>query len=126
MREDQVKPESSWLPLRVAALAVMIAALRSTWVLTHDPADRWQKVAALPAQRIHLATASWPELAWLPGIGKRTAQSIVATRARLGAPLSIENLSALPGVGASTAARIPADWVVRMPLDSVSALPPPK
>jgi hypothetical protein len=118
--------EHQWVALRAAAVLVLIAALRSVIALIPDPSAKWDRIAALPATKINLATASWVELAWLPGIGAQTARSIVAQRPRLGAPLTLENLACLPGVGEATCDQIPVDWVIRMPTDSTSAQPPPK
>ena len=110
----------------MAAALVAVAALRSVLHLSQDEAEPWRRLAALPAQKIDLNQASWLELAWLPGIGEQTAKSIAAQRARLGAPLTLENLAVLPGVGEEARRRIPESWIVRMPTDSVSAQPPPK
>ncbi len=118
--------QTNWLPIRVAAFLVLVAALRSVVTLQVDPFEPWRRLEALPSAKIDLATASWVELDWLPGIGQQTAKSIVEQRPRLGAPLTLENLASLPGVGKATSSQIPTNWVIRMPMESTSAQPPPK
>ena len=60
------------------------------------------------AHQPDLATASWRELACLPGVGPARARAIVAHRAELGVPLRASLLGLLPGVGAQTAQAIQA------------------
>lgn len=55
-----------------------------------------------------LATASWRELACLPGVGPARARAIVAHRARLGVALQASLLPLIPGVGGQTAQAVEA------------------
>ncbi len=99
-----------WLQLRTAAVLVALAAVHSCWGLSQSR-KKWEGVASLPGQTIDLATASWPEIAWLPGIGAQTARRIALERVRLGFPLHLGNLSALPSVGEGTVDGIPINWL---------------
>jgi DNA uptake protein ComE-like DNA-binding protein len=58
--------------------------------------------AAWQPHQPDLNTASWRELACLPGVGPARARAIVAGRARLGVPLTPRLAGLLPGVGPQT------------------------
>jgi adenine-specific DNA glycosylase len=60
------------------------------------------------AHQPDLATASWRELACLPGLGPARARAIVALRAQLGVPLQASLLQLIPGIGLQTALAIQA------------------
>lgn len=62
-----------------------------------------------------LATASWRELACLPGVGAARARAIVAHRAKLGVPLQPSHLGLIPGIGAQTAQSIQAALAPQAP-----------
>jgi len=56
----------------------------------------------------NLATASWRELACLPGVGPARARAIVAHRAAIGVPMHASLLGLIPGIGQQTALAIQA------------------
>jgi DNA uptake protein ComE-like DNA-binding protein len=63
---------------------------------------------AWAAHQPDLATASWRELACLPGVGPARARAIVAHRAGLGVPIQASLIGLIPGIGAQTAQAIQA------------------
>lgn len=56
--------------------------------------------------RVDINTATWPELAQLPGLGEGLARRIVASRERDGAFTDHEALRRVPGIGGKTLERI--------------------
>lgn len=99
--------QTNALGVRVLAILVCLAAWRQA-----DPAS--QRIyldgvpQAWPAHQPDLATASWRELASLPGVGLARAKSITAGRAYLGVSLCPQLLSLIPGIGEQTQAAITA------------------
>ena len=55
--------------------------------------------AAVPAQKLSLATATAEQLDELPGVGPVTAQKILDYRAEHGFIRSVDDLDAVPGIG---------------------------
>jgi competence protein ComEA len=58
------------------------------------------------AFRVNVNTASWEELALLPGLGPKKAQAIVAHREAFGQFTSADDLAKVPGIGEKTAANV--------------------
>ncbi|MBI1848992.1 MAG: helix-hairpin-helix domain-containing protein [Planctomycetes bacterium] len=64
--------------------------------------------------RIDINRADWPELMLLPGVGEMRARDIVRFRERRGGFHEVDDLDAVPGIGARSVERI-------RPFASVSA-----
>jgi hypothetical protein len=130
---------SSTLRFRFTAVLLLVASAR-TWLMLDfgqglglglnqglsENSGAYPRLRDLPPLSLDLATASWPELTWLPGIGERTARGIVAHRAELGVPLSLDSLHLMPGVGDELAAQLPKEWLADELEGVTSTRPPPK
>ncbi|NQU48476.1 MAG: helix-hairpin-helix domain-containing protein [Planctomycetes bacterium] len=122
---------SSTLRYRFTAVLLLVASAR-TWIALGvgnsfgENFEAYESFKDLPPLSIDLATASWPELTWLPGIGEQTARGIVAHRAGLGIPVNVDSLHLMPGVGSELAAQLPHAWLLNGSKGTTITRPPPK
>lgn len=73
-----------------------------------------------------LARDGADRLAWLPGLGQGGAAAVVAARPGLGAPLSLDTLPLVPGIGAETVREVAAFYArVTRPQPDPRPDPPP-
>jgi competence ComEA-like helix-hairpin-helix protein len=96
----------AWLRPRDQAVLAVVAAV--AWLCLVRPSLRtwhgnWASEAggqaAAPCFVVDINTASWPELAVLPGIGETLAQRIVEVRLQRGGYRSHEELLQVRGIG---------------------------
>jgi comEA protein len=96
---------------QVVAVALLVTLLSlGLFLINHKNASREVRVVAGDAARyafhVDVNTASWQELALVPGLGPKKAQAIVAHRQALGGFKSADDLAQVPGIGRKTAADI--------------------
>ena len=96
------------LAAAAAALSFLlgIACGRGTATPSLTPVEPLPRVTQNAAAPLDLNTATAEELAELPGIGEKLAQSIVAYREANGELLSIYELQAIHGIGEGKMAKI--------------------
>ena len=111
-RSHPPKPPPHWLLRRSeqATVAVLIAAgLLSVvgWLLSQGRA-RWQMVEIERAEpqtasfQVDVNKAQWPELATLPGVGRKLAERIVQSREQDGPYVGLDDLRRVRGIGPRT------------------------
>ncbi len=86
--------------LALAAARVLLHALLAAPEPLCDPCT------GPPTLPPDLARDGVERLAWLPGLGPGRAERVVRERAFLGAPLSINTLTLVPGIGETSRAQI--------------------
>ncbi len=97
--------------LVLATLAITVPPLRGRATVDIDEVS-----PHMTAFRMDLNQADWPELALVPGVGKKLAQRIVAQREQCGAFYSLDELREVPGIGEKLSNRIAA-YLLPLPSD---------
>lgn len=96
-------------PYDQISLAVILVgcglAMATYFLRMHHLHDQWIDVDSVEHQtaayRVDINRADWPEIANIPGVGKKLAQAIVANREKLGPFEQTDHLNRVPGIGPS-------------------------
>lgn len=116
--QDQTGSDHA-LPVRILLVGVMvfagvIAGLRWTW-----PDSISGAVEAMPTYRININAADQASAQLLPGIGRQTAQYIVAYREANGPFRHVNDLDQVRNIGSTTLRRIEPYVVFDAPVGQV-------
>ncbi len=99
--------------MQVASAVLLIAAVRTAIWSQPGAAARQAPLAAVETHHPDLATAPWPELALLPGLGAGRAQLLAEQRSRMGPVLRPAAVHLVAGIGQQTASDL-SDWYAQM------------
>ena len=106
------KPPPHWLLHRAdqvtAAILIAVGLLAVIgWWIDHNR-TRWRTVEIERAEpqtasfQVDINKANWPELATLPGVGRKLAERIVQSREQNGLYTDLDDLRRVRGIGART------------------------
>ena len=122
LRSVRVRPRSSWMVRRAAALVLLLAAAFAiSPALSRAVASSRPASAVSTADPIDVNQASAAELSLLPGVGPSLAAAIVADRESRGAFRRPQDLDRVRGIGPAILARILPHVTVGSPATAYAA-----